>query len=253
MSLLLVTIALAGGEDRPLARQGEALQERLYARMLGTEGEGPVQPQYRRRRSGDFLVWEFEDGQVQRYQRLEGGEAVEERAFDASGHLLTTTTWSKTLPTSVVVHTAERLELDTSSWMARVVGDARVFAPGPGSPRPGGGLRWVLDGGRAEVWLAPAADLTSDAWRDGLTAGCGCTVLDRVTAWVDAVAGVRYRLAVPGAEPQVIDVWAVPREDATLLLSYAVDADGDPGGVMAPGRALAALVRLGVTEQEEEP
>ncbi len=246
--LVGVPWAQASGIDRPLARQGQVLQERLYARMDATDGEGPVQPRYRRRRSGPFRVWEFEDGVVQRYVHTEGNELREARTFDAGGRLATTTRYADGAPAEVTVNMASSVTLDVASWEAQVVADSLVVAPTTAEHRPGGGLRWTLESGRLEVWSAPAADVYGDRWRDGLRAGCGCVVLDRVTAWVGAQSGVRYRLAAPDNPEQIMDVWAVARADDVWVASFVADPSG-PSSALSTGRAVVALVDFELSDE----
>ncbi len=125
-----------------------------------------------------------------------------------------------------------------------------MWAPAAPAERPGGGARLALEGGVLDVWRDErGADVYGDAFRDGLLAGCGCLVLDRASAWIDARPGARYRLLVPGSEPpDAVDVWAVPLPDGLWLASYRVTAPQDPDAALSPGRALVALVTLGAQE-----
>lgn len=264
ISLYTLVIALertAAADDPP--HLGEVPSERLYKRM--DDKGGPVRGRWRQRRSGAYLAWELEDGTVLRYQKTERRQVVLDRRFDATGWPLTThETPIGGLP-RLVVHSAPSREIVLSGWSQRAIPGGSVSAPVPGLPREGGGVRFPVLGGELEVWHDPRwADVYSDTFRDGLLAGCGCVLIDEMSAWIDNVPGKRFRMEVPGTEPpDQLDVWVVPlgpppelpppgeEEEAPeqgasglWLASYRINAPEAPVLQLAPGRAMMALASL---------
>ncbi|HHO49838.1 MAG TPA: hypothetical protein ENK18_02955 [Deltaproteobacteria bacterium] len=245
---------------------GEVPSERLYKRM--DDDGGPARGRWRQRRSGAYLAWELEDKTILRYQKTERRQVVLDRRFDATGWPLTSLeTPIGGLP-RVVVHSAPSREIVLSGWSSQPIPGGSVSAPLPGLPREGGGVRFLVLGGELEVWHDPRwADVYSDTFRDGLLAGCGCVLVDEMSAWIDNVPGKRFRMEVPGTEPpDQLDVWVVPLgpppelprgegeapeagPSGLWLASYRVTAPEVPVLQLAPGRAMMALITLDRLEE----
>jgi hypothetical protein len=239
-----VTASLSeDGGDLPLATP-EVPQQRLYAK-IDDEG-GRAEGRQLRRRDGDYLVWELESGTVVRYRKLDGRRVAEDHVFDAGGWPSVTVTFGpEGAPASATLRGGSHPDLPLAGWTEREVPGARIALPEAPRDRPGGGAQLEVLGGELEFWREAADDPHSDAFRDGLVAGCGCFVVDRATTWIDGAPGVRYRLLVPGGWPRdAVDLWAVQRGDALWLMSFRVSAPADPVAALAPGRVLAALVKF---------
>lgn len=248
-----VAIAWAGpaddGGELPLATP-EIPEERLYGKV--ETDDGPARARLRRRRDGEFAVWELPTGTIIRYQKLERSQVLEDHVLDAAGYPWVTILHSAGNPQQAVVHGVPRSEHDLSSWTRQQVPGGSLLLPVTPEARSGDGIRAEVLGGQVDVWLdkggvpgAPSINPFEDAFRDGLVAGCGCFVVDRATTWIDGRPGVRYRLLVPGRWPRdAVDLWAVPIEGALWLMSFRVQGPEDPVAALLPGRILAATARI---------
>ena len=234
--------------------------ERLYRRMddLG----GPVQGRWRRRRDAEYRAWELEDGTILRYHQRQRGEIILESHLrrpgvaggdggDPAGGGRGAGGWCTRLPPREII---------LSGWEVRPIPGGSVRAPVPALEGDGGAVEFLVLGGGLQVWHEAAwADVYSQEFADGVLAGCGCVLVDRVSTWVDGHPGVRLRLDVvgtAGAYPSLVDLWAVPlappdpAEGAPAgptgvwFASYVVRRPTEGILSMAPGLALAALVRL---------
>lgn len=227
-----------------------------------------MQGRWRQRRSAPYLAWELEDGTILRYQKTQRRRIVVDRRFDAEGWPLTTHETSAGGLPRLIVHTAPSREIVLSGWSSELIPGGSVISPVPALPREGGGARFLVLGGEFDVWHDPRwADVYSETFRDGLVAGCGCILIDEMSAWIDNKPGKRFRLEVPGTEsPDQIDIWAIPigpppaplepTEDGEApeprdpspsgiwLASYRVAAPDSPTLQLAPGRAMVALAVL---------
>ena len=241
-----LSLALAG-PDSPFPRAEQDLSARYYHHV---EGEGPVRAKWRRRWS-PIRAWTFPDGVVQRYRVTEGRLLVEEHRFDATGRPLTTTRFTADAPAAITVFTPTGpVDFDLGGWTEGRV--HRVLGLGPGEPEPEpDGLRWAGEDWTFRISMRSGpVDPFSDAFQEGLVSSCLCTPIDRTTAWVDGVRGVRYRVRhLDPDRPQLGEVWAVAVADAVLVAAFVTDR-GEGGALqrLARGRALAALLRW-----EEEP
>jgi hypothetical protein len=128
---------------------------------------------------------------------------------------------------------------------------------------PGGGALWAPSGATAGgdaaggpllggTWAAaehPGTDPFAPAFVEGLLDGCACALLDRTTGWIDGRPAARHALLVPppgppGGAPDLVDVWAVPRGDRLLVLTFRAAAPPDVVAAAVTARALPALVDL---------
>ncbi|MEO0599907.1 MAG: hypothetical protein AAF211_00630 [Myxococcota bacterium] len=220
---------------------------RRYYRRIRQYDDGTVRGRSRSRRRARFQLWSLDNGVVVRLDEQLRGRLVRRRRFDPFGQPLTTVERPRDGWPSVTVHLVPDREIGLSGWEDRGVPGGTVPLPVDLVDHQAGVETWVL-GGRFEVWHDPRpADVTSDAFWRNLVAGCGCDLVDRVTAWVDGRPGVRFRLA-RGADLQ--ELWAVPFDergaDGVWYAGYHVPAV-DPSTTslrVAPGRALVAMVRL---------
>lgn len=238
--LPLLALGAFAAEPEPIdvAQGGVPLVERRYARLDGDDRE-PASPRWRRRSSGDFVVWERPDGTVQRAHTLERGHLVRDRVYDLHAYPSVTVTWADDVPTEAVVHLATPVPIPLDGWTPQTLPDATVHAPAAAD----GDGRIALGDAGLRVWTAPPEPVWSDAFRDAVAEGCGCTVVERTAVWVDGQPGVRIRLraAALGRAPEH-DLWAVPRGDHLWLAAFTAPPDADPDRALAPGRALLALV-----------
>ena len=250
---LLFALALAADADAPppdpdTAQGGVELVEQRYARRDGDDDE-PARPRWRRRSSGDFVVWSRPDGTVQRAHTLGRGHLLRDRVYDLLGYPSVTVDYDGDAPTDAVVHLATPVSLDLRPWEAHELPGVTLHAPAP--PTDG---RIPAGEGALRVWTAPAADVTTDAFRDDVARGCGCTVIERTAAWVDRAPGVRIRLEAAALGPgEQVDLWAVPRGEATWLAAYTVPPSDDPDRALAAGRVLVALMRWAEPEAPDGP
>lgn len=246
------SIALAGPSDDggslTLATP-ETPEERLYGRV--DTGNGPAHARLRRRRDGEFAVWELPTGTIVRYQKLDHARVVEDHLLDAAGYPWVTLMLTGNKPQTAIAHGVPPVEHDLSSWSRQQVPGGSLLLPSVPDDRPGGGVRTEALGGQIDVWIdLPAAGSApvnpfDDTFRDGLVAGCGCFVVDRATSWIDGHPAVRYRLLVPGRWPRdAVDLWAVPLEGGLWLMSYRASSPEDPIAALLPGRIFAATARI---------
>jgi hypothetical protein len=248
-TLLVVVLArpaiAADGGTVPFARAGEVPERRFYARLDDIDGR--ADPRWRRKRDGEFQVDELSDGTVLRVRRIVSGAIVEDHRYDAGGWPLVTVFYGPGgAPDHAQVHAVPEQTVPLSGWTFHALPGSRIAAPTPPVDLPGGSVRLQALDGELDVWTGSTADPWSDGFREGLVAGCGCTIGDRATAWVDGRPGVRYRLMVPDAgPPRPVDLWAVPQGDGMWLATFragAVPAEGDPDATLLAGRVLLALV-----------
>lgn len=232
---------MSDGAALPLDRAGEVPEVRHYAK-LDTLPDGSVAGRWRRKADAEFEVWELPGGTVVRYRRKVRGRVVEDHLFDAAGGPLVTVTLD---PARATLATVPAREIDLSAFAPRPVPGGTLGLPADAVPREGGGVSLPVLGGQLEVWTEPAADVLSDAWRDGLLAACGCRALDRATAWIDGRPGVRYRLLLPGPAREAVELWAVPLPEATWLLAFRAPAGDDAVAAVLPARALLPGAELG--------
>jgi hypothetical protein len=239
-------LAWAGPADDggalPLATP-EIPEEHLYGRI--DTGDGPARARLRRRRDGEFAVWELPTGTIVRYQKLERARVIEDHVLDAAGYPWVTLMHTGDKPTQAIIHSVPPTEQDVSTWVRQPVPGGSLLLPALPNDRSGGGVRTEVLGGQVDIWLERPADPFEDLFRDGLVAGCGCFVVDRATIWIDGRPGIRYRLLVTGRWPRdAVDLWAVPMQDALWLMSFRVPSPEDPIAALLPGRIFAASARL---------
>ena len=218
------------------AQAGEVPEERFYAKLV-QDGDR-VSGEWKRKRDGEFHLWELADGTVVRWQRVVEEAVVEDHVNDAAGFPLVTVHLAE--PARAVVSAVPPIEVDLSGWTSHPIPGGELRLPTAPVERAGGGITAEVLGGTVEVWTEGADDVFAEPFGQGLAAGCGCAVLDRATAWIDGRPGVCYRLAVPGPSPEAVDVWAVPVPDATWVLAFRVPATGDPVPALLAARVLAA-------------
>lgn len=232
---------------RPLWHAGDVPSERGYRRVV--EVDGAVSGRSSAKRRPRYVLWALRDGVVVRLEEREGSRVVLTRRFDPMGQPLTSVHEPRDGSSWVTVHLVPEREIGLSGWEDREIPGGHVRLP---TALVDDGA-WVL-GGRLEVWHDPrVVDVTGDDFWQGLLAGCGCDLVDRVTAWVDGRPGVRIRLA-RGADIQ--ELWAVPiGERGTWFASFrAPDVAAEVTSLrLAPGRALVALVRLDRLAKLEGP
>ena len=247
-----LSLAIAGPSDDggylPLASP-EIPEERLYGRI--DTSDGPARPRLRRRRDGEFVVWELPTGTVIRYQKLDRARVVEDHILVAAGYPSVTLAITGIKPSKATVHGIPTTEHDLSTWSRQEVPGGTLLLPAMPDERAGGGVRTEALGGQIDIWLdpaksgAPPTNPFDDTFRDGLVAGCGCFVVDRATTWIDGRPAVRYRLLVPGRWPRdAVDIWAVPVTGGLWLMSFRVSSPDDPVNALLPGRIFAATARL---------
>jgi len=227
----------------PLAHAAEVPQERLYAGLQ--DDGGPVLGLRRQRRSAAYLAWELEDGTIVRTQHTVRRVMVEDRRFDASGWPVSTLTADADGPQQLVVHTQPGTRVPLAGWTPQPVPLGTLLAPFAAETLPGDIVRLSVLQGELSMWVdSSAATVTSPGFVEGLAAGCGCRIEDRVTTWVDNRPGVRVRLRAYGASPtDALDVWAIPHDDGVWVASFRVAAPTDATDALAPGRALIHLMR----------
>jgi hypothetical protein len=245
MWLLSLNLAFAI-PDAPFPRHGEDLVVKRYSRV---DGDGPLRPRTRNA-NGPIEAWTFPDGTIEHYARYERRTLIAEHRFDATGQPLTTTRFVEGAPIEVDVHGAATTTVPVGSFSEHHLGGAALRAPG--APVTTGDVSvWASDEGWFRMrWLPASSDVFTDAFRDGLAAECACTLLDRTTAWIDGRPGVRYLVRMPDRDrPLEGEVWAVPTDGVTLLVSFlARHADGadrgDLSARMALGRAIVSMLRF---------
>jgi hypothetical protein len=220
------------------AEAGEVPKEQLYAKLV-VEGDR-VEGEWRRKRDAEFHLWELPTGTVVRWQRVVQGLVVEDHLLDAAGAPWVTLELGPAGPLRAVVSAAPPIELDLAGWTPQPVPGGTMLLPAAPGERAGGGVTLEVLGGTLEVWTGAGDDVFSDAFGQGLAAGCGCAVLDRATSWIDGRPGVRYRLAVPGPHPEALDLWAVSGPEGTWVLTFRVPAAADAVEALLPARVLAA-------------
>ena len=254
IALLLARVAAADPDaaDVPLVHAGETPRHRLYAKV--EEVKGRAQARWRRKQDAEFHVDELEDGTIVRVRRMAKGGIVEDRRYDAGGGLLVTIVYGADhLPERGVVHSQPEQTVPLDGWTVHALPGGRMAAPSPPVDIPGGSVRLEVLDGELDVWKGPAADPLSDAFREGIAAGCGCSIVERAVAWVDGRPGVRYRLLVPDTGPSdPVDLWAVPVPDGLWLATFRVSLSRGPDATPAEdrssrllaGRVLIALVDL---------
>lgn len=244
-----------------LWQAGERPTRRYYRRY--SEVDGRVRGRTYSRRRARYAMWVLDNGVVVRMQERQRGRVVLERRFDPVGQPLTTERRPRNGWPSITVHQVPDRQIGMSGWDAREVPGGTVSSPVDFVPRGAGGVStWVL-GGELAVWHDERpVDPTADPYWEGLLAGCGCDLIDRVTAWVDNRPAVRFRLARGG---DVQELWAVPLDPerdgvggAWYASYWAPDtAPSDTSLRLAPGRALVALLRLdrldGLAPSEGDP
>jgi hypothetical protein len=230
------------GGALPLATP-EIPEEHLYGRI--DTSDGPARARLRRRRDGEFAVWELPTGTIVRYQKLDRSRVVEDHLLDAAGYPWVTLMHTGGKPTQAIIHGIPPTEHDVSTWTRQTVPGGSLLLPALPNDRSGGGVRTEVLGGQVDIWLERPIDPFEDLFRDGLVTGCGCFVIDRATTWIDGKPGVRYRLLVPGRWPRdAVDLWAVPLQGALWLMSFRVASPEDPVAALLPGRILAASAQL---------
>ncbi len=252
---LILTLAASAQEPEPtgleafaprdLFRAGESPTRRYYKRIR--ERDGAVSGRYRSRRRERFALWSLRSGVVVRLEERQRAGVIEIRRFDPMGQPVTTVRTPRQGWPSVTVHLVPEREIGISGWEERSIPGGSVELPVPLIEGDGGVEAWVL-GGRLEVWHDPRpADVTTDAFWQGLIVGCGCDLVDRVATWVDGRPGVRFRFA-RGTDVQ--ELWAIPYDErgargVWFAGFHAPDVDAASTSLrVAPGRALIALVDL---------
>jgi len=252
IALLLACVAGAHPDavSAPLAHAGETPRQRLYAKV--EEVDGRAVARWRRKQDAEFHVDELEDGTILRVRRIVRGTVVEDRRYDAGGRLLVIVFHAADgKPERAVVHSQPEQIVALDGWTLHELPGGRMAAPSPPVDIPGGSVRLEVLDGELDVWTGPAADPLSEDFRNGIVAGCGCTVVERAVTWVDGRPGVRYRLLVPDTGPSdPVDLWAVPVPAGLWLATYraatgpdAAHSD-DPSSRLLAGRVLLALVDL---------
>lgn len=245
MLLLALLHIAAANPDRPLARPGEAVTERVYAALPGP----PYTPKWRNKR-GRFRCEVWPDGVAARcVERAEGGGEVLWR-FDAAGGLRSKVVRAER-PTAVTLGRAPDAPIDVSGWQAHVLGGWRAWLPPGEVSTDDGVLRWRGDGVQASLSTteAPGADPRDPMFRDALAASCACVLVDRTTEDLDGRHGVRYRFTLPDPDgPRVGEAWIARDGDALVTLVATAPDPGAPRSTedaLATGRAIAALLHAG--------
>lgn len=244
MLLLLLTstaIAQAPLPDGPLARAEQPLRVRRYVKVVGG---GPVWPRWRKR-SGPIEAWVFPDWQILQYRTWKARQLLSEHRFDAHGDLRSHTTYgSDGAPTAVTLHGLgdEAETLDVSAWSTL---DVFPLTTRSAVPPTATGPHRHWDGSTYTVTLSvfpeDSDDPLTDTFRTRLARECGCTLIDRHSAWVDGRAGVRYRVEIPDLDTPVRgDVWAFSQHGHLVVLTAVQNDDRD---ARRTARALLALMR----------
>ena len=238
--LVLAPMAAASAQ-RSLPRVDEALQTRRYW-AVEVDASGTARPRWRNRR-GKHQCWTWPDGVAEHCHTYDGRKVVEHVYYDASGRRVITATLEDGAPTEVTVHGLVPAVVPVGDWVEHPVGPLQLLAP------TADGDRWSVADGELRTATTPAGDesVFDDRFRAELQAWCACVVEDRTSAWIDGVAGVRYRIRHPHpSSPSVGEVWAVPKGDQVVLIGFVVP--GGPGlseveRRLAGGRATVALAR----------
>lgn len=242
--IAFVAVAAAATEEAPpLAHAAEAPRQRFYAKV--EEVDGKASARWRRKSDGEFQVDELEDGTIVRVRRMAKRAVVEDRRYDASGRALVTVSYgADALPERAVIHSQPEATVELGTWTIHELPGGRIAAPSAPVDLPGGSVRLDVLEGELDVWFGPAADPMSEAFRQGIAAGCGCTIAERAVTWVDGRPGVRYRLLVPDTGPsEPVDLWAVPVPAGLWLATFRV---AEASANLLAGRVLVALVDLDV-------
>ena len=245
MGLLLCVAGVAGVAQRAMAEApdtpqgGVVLEDRLYAR-LDLPVDAPARPRWRRRTSGTYRVWARPDGTVQRVWEVKRRRLVTEHHMDLHGIVTLSVRYEDERPTTATVNLAPAAEHDLAAWSAVAVPGATTWAPAAGDDG-----RHPLSHGTWWSWTDAATDVTTDAFRDSVLAGCGCALVERRATWVDGSPGVRLRLVDPDDPGHQWTVWAVPRGEQTWLAAAEVQvADEDAtDAALAEARLVIGTLR----------
>lgn len=226
-------------------RVDDTTSVRRYNRITGRPATGRG-----RDSKGKYEAWVFRDGQIERVREWNGRRLVAESQYDAVGDPWATVDFGDAAPTEVVVHGRTDTTVAVGAWHAAPFGAVALRLPPVTSRDDGTLVADVAGGGQWRAAWAPADDVFADAFRDGLSAGCACDVVDRYTVFADGRAGAGYLIAIPGlAAPRLGEVWAFPDPSGTLVLTYSAPTTAGPVGVddpavrLAPGRAIVALLK----------
>jgi hypothetical protein len=201
----------------------------------------------RRRRDGDHTLWELADGRVVRWVEA-GRHTLDDHVRDAAGHALVDVHYENGLPVSAAIPAVPAQAIPLLGFVSGPIPTGTMWAPPAGQPLAGGTL----------TVSAEATDPFAPEFVEGLLAGCGCVLFDRGAAWVDGRVAAHHALlvpdptALPGAgRPDLVEIWAVPREGTTLLLVWRAAAPEDPVAASAAARLVPALVDLDPAEEAE--
>jgi hypothetical protein len=157
--------------------------------------------------------------------------------YSDAGQPLGALTWAEGRPARYDPIVPDLDPVDVSAWVP-------VAAHGLALAAPGEGTAWSVGGGALSVDRYAPGDVTADAYRDALAAGCACRVVDRHSAWLDGRAGVRFLVELPGPDGgRRGEAWAFPVDDAVVALAATWPVD-DPGA----HAALRAMVALATWE-----
>jgi hypothetical protein len=219
MWVALVAVAWAN-PDRLLARTTDELKSARYAAI-----EGEIRPLARWRRIGAaFEASVFPDGQVEHFVRYDRRDPKEASWYNAGGDRIATATWEPgARPFRSVIPASP--PVDVASWAVFPFGGLNLLLPTTPAPVPVGDTLVV---GRTTFVTLPAGPVLDDAFGADLASTCACALLDRNTAWVAGITGVRYRFSrSDGASTELGEVWAVPVGEV-VLAAFATWSEADP-------------------------
>jgi hypothetical protein len=242
-----VPVAIAHGLP-PLPRAGEIPELRWYAQV--DEEDGRLAGRWRRRRDGEHELSVLADGLVVRWRHTQGPVVVD-RQRDAAGRPLVTVRWDAGVPAVVTPHGLADQDLQVTGWgWVALPGGGAAWLPA-GATTSDARASGPLLGGQWAAERAPRTDPWAPAFAEGLLDGCACALFDRGTVWIDGQPAARHAVLVaPGATlpdqapPDLVEVWALPRADHLLVLTWRAPAPPDPLAASLRARALPALVDL---------
>jgi hypothetical protein len=230
----------------PLPRAGEVPEVRWYARV--DEVDGRLSGRWQRRRDAEHALSVLPDGLVVRWVHTTK-EAVLDHQRDAAGRPLATVRWEQGAPVTVIAHgpTDEETHVTGWSWVALPGGGATWLPAGATS---GSDLLTApLLGGQLRAELVAPTDPFAPAFVEGLLDGCVCVLFDRGTVWVDDRPAARHAVLLPPPDalpglgtPALVELWAVPRGERLLVLTWQSPPSTDPVATSRLARAVAALV-----------
>ncbi len=245
---MIAWAAAAYAEEVPadLLRLRQPLAEVHFTKLVSALPDRP--PVLRGRgRSGPITAWVWPDATVARWRRATARGAFEERWYTAEGIPALTVSWAGGAAISASIASFPPVDVDLAGWTGAPVGPATVSGPGAGAPADDATWWTGPAGTLGAYWVPGQADPADPAYQAGLADGCGCILADRTTALAGTVPGIRWTLRAPHPQtPGIGELWAFPRADGVLVLTWTARETVDPSHPeLAPGRVASALVAWG--------